>query len=82
MVNPHEEGELTGAGEQAGPLTATVFERAGWHRLDLRTSWGTAVGLGAARLPELIIALQRLERDARKQGVVDTLGDAGRGSAA
>lgn len=52
--------------ETVGHLTVRVLERAGEVRLDLRTSWGTGLGMDAAHLPELIEALRRAEVEARR----------------
>lgn len=52
---------MTLTSESVGHLTVTLFERAGEIRIDLRTSWGTGLGMDAAHLPELIAALQRVE---------------------
>jgi hypothetical protein len=51
-----------------GHLTVTVFEQAGEIRLDLRTSWGTGLGMDAARLPELIEALRGAEKRTKRAG--------------
>lgn len=62
--------------DAAGPLEIRVFQRhTDWTvetRLDLRTSWGSGLNTDIRNLPDLISALQRVERHARKAGLLTT----------
>lgn len=59
---------MTITSETVGHLTVRLFERSGEIRLDLRSSWGSGIGMDAARLPELIEALRRVEEEAKRAG--------------
>jgi hypothetical protein len=54
--------------KSVGHVTVMVFVQAGEVRLSIRTSWGTGLGMNAARIPELIEALRGAEGLAKSAG--------------
>jgi hypothetical protein len=56
--------------EEAGHLTLCLLERAGEVRLVVRHSSGAGVNVRASQIPDVLVALRILEREAKYAGIL------------
>jgi hypothetical protein len=56
--------------EEAGHLTLCLLDRAGEVRLVVRHSSGTGVNVRASQIPDVLAALKKMEKEAKRAGLI------------